>query len=870
MKKITFYLTVLTLLAFSWQGKTQVLNQGAAWPNAAWTVTGTFNADPTAFEADPTLTANFAFDDDDAGSGSDDDIAAESPVIDLTAAFAAGETWITMSGDYVYNRNTGDILQFEYWDADAGTWNIIGAAFPSDTAGAPNDLFCGAVAEPYTTDVLDIAAFTATQLSGFRYRIFFDDTVGGGGWEWGFCFQSPTIVSATPPSCADPTVLTATSIDASSAVLGWTENGAAVLWNIELVDITAGGTVTGTATATGVTNPYSQTGLASSNDYQFYVQADCGGAGTSAWVGPFAFTTPVSCPDPTAQNVTNITTTTADFGWTAGASELLWDIELVDVTAAGTATGTPTATGVANPYMQTGLTVDNSYQFYVRADCAAGGTSNWVGPFDFNSACNAFIAPYTEGFENAGAIPACWFMSGGEDWFFNTAGPNHVGSNGTITGSTTTGSYYAGVDASNADPAAVLLSPFVDVTGLTVPALSFFEISDNEGNANSQLLVEVWDGAAWNTVGTYTSNTSGWEQKVIDLSGLTITGDVQARFTFSEPTPGDFYDDIAIDDVTIDEMPTCIDPSTIAVANLLETSADLSWTENGTATAWNVELVDVTAGGTATGTPTASTAATSYSAAGLTGDNSYEFYVQADCAAGGLSAWVGPFTFTTPYVAVAPDCTNGTFLDTGGASGDYSTGENTTFTICPTNAGEAVTVTFTAFSTENNGAASCYDGLTIHDGPDNTAITIDPPAGGAVWCWDRDDAVPTGTGDLQGMAITSSDASGCLTFVFTSDGSVNREGWEATVSCAVVGLDDFSSENFTYYPNPVNNNILVLNSQNTIQNISVSNMVGQNVLEISPNSTTHVLQMDNLKSGLYFVKVKVDGGAEKTFKIIKK
>jgi hypothetical protein len=29
---------------------------------------GTFNTDPTAFEADPTVTSNFAFDDDDAGS----------------------------------------------------------------------------------------------------------------------------------------------------------------------------------------------------------------------------------------------------------------------------------------------------------------------------------------------------------------------------------------------------------------------------------------------------------------------------------------------------------------------------------------------------------------------------------------------------------------------------------------------------------------------------------------------------------------------------------------------------------------------------------------------------------------------------------
>ncbi|MBN2867765.1 MAG: hypothetical protein JXK08_03755, partial [Flavobacteriaceae bacterium] len=65
MKKIT----LLILLLFSIIVQAQVINQPANWPNTNWTVTGTYNTDPAAFEADPTTTANFAFDDDDAGSG---------------------------------------------------------------------------------------------------------------------------------------------------------------------------------------------------------------------------------------------------------------------------------------------------------------------------------------------------------------------------------------------------------------------------------------------------------------------------------------------------------------------------------------------------------------------------------------------------------------------------------------------------------------------------------------------------------------------------------------------------------------------------------------------------------------------------------
>ena len=39
-------------------------------------------------------------------------------------------------------------------------------------------------------------------------------------------------------------------------------------------------------------------------------------------------------------------------------------------------TGTPTVSGVTNPYNYSGLTANTTYEFYVRADCGgANGTS---------------------------------------------------------------------------------------------------------------------------------------------------------------------------------------------------------------------------------------------------------------------------------------------------------------------------------------------------------------------------------------------------------------------------------------------------------------------------------------------------------------
>ena len=105
----------------------------------------------------------------------------------------------------------------------------------------------------------------------------------------------------------------------------------------------------------------------------------------------------------------------------------------------------------------------------------------------------------------------------------------------------------------------------------------------------------------------------------------------------------------------------------------------------------------------------------------------------------------------------------GTFLDSGGGSAGYSNNENFTITICPDIPGEAISINFTAFNTEN-----IFDFLSIFDGTDDTAA----PLG-------------TFTGINSPGLVEPSDAntSGCLTFVWTSDNSIPLAGWSADISC---------------------------------------------------------------------------------------
>nr|WP_321233823.1 FG-GAP-like repeat-containing protein [uncultured Psychroserpens sp.] len=284
MKKITLALFIFSAF-FSFS---QTLNQPANWPNSNWTLTGTYLTDPDVLEANPTTTDDrFAYDDDDATNGNQDNIAAESPAIDLTAASNAGESWITVGSSYVFN-NIGEILKLQYWDADASSWTDWG----SNLAGTSNinDDFCSGSYVSYTSSVLDISSFSANQLSNFQYRISYDDSTLGGFWGWGFCFQSPTISSQMPPACPNITNLSLVNVNVDYANISWQAGSSESNWEVALQS-PGSGIPSGSGTATTSNNPHLIENLNSGTNYEVYVRGFCGGSDYSNWVGPLNFTT---------------------------------------------------------------------------------------------------------------------------------------------------------------------------------------------------------------------------------------------------------------------------------------------------------------------------------------------------------------------------------------------------------------------------------------------------------------------------------------------------------------------------------------------------------------------------------------------------
>lgn len=102
-----------------------------------------------------------------------------------------------------------------------------------------------------------------------------------------------------------------------------------------------------------------------------------------------------------------------------------------------------------------------------------------------------------------------------------------------------------------------------------------------------------------------------------------------------------------------------------------------------------------------------------------------------------------------------------------------------------------------------------------------------------------------------------------------SSGSNNRiEGTFTITADATLSVNSVENENaFTYYPNPVKDE-LVLSAQKDIQNVSVFNVLGQEVLRTAPNTVENTIDMNALSQGAYFVKVTI-GNVTETIRIIK-
>jgi hypothetical protein len=104
-------------------------------------------------------------------------------------------------------------------------------------------------------------------------------------------------------------------------------------------------------------------------------------------------------------------------------------------------------------------------------------------------------------------------------------------------------------------------------------------------------------------------------------------------------------------------------------------------------------------------------------------------------------------------------------------------------------------------------------------------------------------------------------------FVITSDlGTVYYDNLYLHKN-TVLNTTDFDLVTFKVYPNPSSNNVNI-SSSNTIENVSLYSVLGQEILTRSGNSNEMNIDISNLQKGVYLMKAQIDGQV-KTTRIIK-
>ena len=364
----------------------------------------------------------------------------------------------------------------------------------------------------------------------------------------------------------------------------------------------------------------------------------------------------------------------------------------------------------------------------------------------------------SEGFEGATFPPTGWVV---EDNGIGTA------SSWTTTTATGFGWVYQGarsamVNRDSGPTSTGLAQDWLITPQVTIPTngqVRFYARSGSNGEQGSvykvMLSTTTQDRAAFTTtLATYTEleiPNAPFQQFFVLLNAY---AGQNVYLAFVMEVNNGLGDRWIVDNVNVDQQ--CLAPTGLT-ATPLGNSANLSWTYTGPATQFEIEYGPV---GFTQGTGTiVSPVSNPHTLTGLTPLTGYTYYVRALCASDNISPWSVSQNFTT--TALPPVC-GGNFVDSGGVSGNYANNENITTVICPTNPGELVTVTFTSFNTEAG-----FDFLRIYDGNSTAAPLLGTFAGTAL--------PPT---------FTSTAANGCLTFNFTSDGSVVRAGWTANVTCS--------------------------------------------------------------------------------------
>lgn len=480
-------------------------------------------------------------------------------------------------------------------------------------------------------------------------------------------------VHGEAPSCFVVKNITVSDITPSSAVLNWTpgeegQNAWQVVYSADpAFDLAA---VAAEDIHDVAALPYALAGLETDTLYNVYVRANCSEGENedySLWSELFTFHTASSCQNPDNIKADSITTSSALISWNT-YGQTLFNLLYTD------GTNIDTLYNVECPYLLEGLEMNTAYAVKVQAACAPA--TSWSSQATFKTARGI---PFEEKFD-ATTMPADWSQYSGllSNVLNGTARTSatawYFGASNGVFDSHARCNIYGTVRYHWLDMPTVYVENDAQLTfdlALTKYSGTLQQVVDTlQKDDKFVVLISLDEGDTWSILRQWDNDSSEYvynniactaegEQVVISLAAYNGKAVKIAFYGESTSSTGNNGGDnnLHIDNVLIDRVPTCLKPTGLKISDVKAHKATISWTAGDEGqSAWQIAYVAKNA----TTKPDTlaniiDVTANPYVLENLDPSTTYYVYVRANCGADdGVSRWADGKSFTTTVACPAP------------------------------------------------------------------------------------------------------------------------------------------------------------------------------------------------------------------------
>lgn len=319
------------------------------------------------------------------------------------------------------------------------------------------------------------------------------------------------------------------------------------------------------------------------------------------------------CTTPTNLAVNNISDSTVDLVWQENGGATTWQIEY-GTTGFTQGTGTLVTT-TSQPHSLT-INSNSNYDFYVRAICAIGDTSNWSLPFSFS---NQYCTPNTSN---------------------NTAYISEINTIGAINDLHYVANSYPSNGFDNQTMTSLVAYPTQNIT------------SDIHYFGYNSYNIDIW--VDWNHDFQFSSSeriVDSYSNTLLHTLNFTIpsgtpVGNYRMRIRAknyqgaSMPCDNELYGSTV--DVTLNVInePTCLPVADILVDSLSDDAALITWTKMGSENSWKIEWgYSGFTPGLGNGIDSATVSNDTFLITALSNSTQYDVYIKALCGNNGFSYW---------------------------------------------------------------------------------------------------------------------------------------------------------------------------------------------------------------------------------------